>query len=171
MKSRSLHNSTKKCFLIFLTVTWQPFLKYHSPPSFPSRNITKNAVTHASPMRDIIIEQTLYQTIDWNVWGVVQQESNWNSKYFTALFSQRTSGRLLLLHILLFAESISAPNITVDLFFLFPLNIFIINNVDYLHVAISRVPRQLDNCDWIDILLIKKAIRQKCCWKSEAVAQ
>ena len=171
MKSRSLHNSTKKCFLIFLTVTWQPFLKYHSPPSFPSRNITKNAVTHASPMRDIIIEQTLYQTIDWNVWGVVQQESNWNSKYFTALFSQRTSGRLLLLHILLFAESISAPNITLDLFFLFPLNIFIVNNVDYLHVAISGVPRQLDNCDWIDILLIKKAIRQKCCWKSETVAQ
>ena len=112
MKSWSLHNSTKKGFLIFFTITWQPFMKYHSLPSFPSRNITKNAETHPPPMRDVIIEQPLYETIDWNVWGVVQQEfaeSNCNSKYFTLLFSQSTSGWLLLLHILLFAESISAP--------------------------------------------------------------
>ena len=53
MKSRSLHNSTKKGFMIFLTVTRQPFMKYHSPRSFPSRNITKNAETHP-PMRDVI---------------------------------------------------------------------------------------------------------------------
>ena len=45
MKSRSLHNSTKKGFLIFLTVSWRPFMKYHSPLSFPSLNITKNADT------------------------------------------------------------------------------------------------------------------------------
>ena len=101
----------KKGFLIFLTVTWQPFMKYHSPPSFPSRNITKNAETQPTPMRHVIIEQLLYQTIDWNVWGVVQQEiaeSNCNSKYFTALFSQSSSGRLLLLHIIFFVESTSA---------------------------------------------------------------
>ena len=66
MKSRSLHNSTKKGFLIFLTVTWQPFMKYHLSPSFSSRNITKNAETNPPPMRDVIIEQPLYQTIDWN---------------------------------------------------------------------------------------------------------
>ena len=74
MKPRSLHNSTKKGFLIFLTEKWQPFIKYHSPPSFPSRNITKTAETNPPPMRDVIIEQPLYQTIDWNVWGAVQQE-------------------------------------------------------------------------------------------------
>ena len=73
MKSRSLHDNTKKGFLNFLTVTWQPFMKYHSPPSFSSRNITKNE-TNPPPMRDVIIEQPLYQTIDWNVWGLVQQE-------------------------------------------------------------------------------------------------
>ena len=64
MKPRSLHNSTKKDFLIFLTETWQPFIKYHSPLSFPSRNITKTAETNPPPMRDVIIEQPLYQTID-----------------------------------------------------------------------------------------------------------
>ena len=82
-------------------------MKYHSPPSFPSRNITKNAETNPNPMRDVIIQQPLYQTIYWNVWGVVQQEiakSNCNSKYFTALFSQSNSGRLLLLYILLFVN-------------------------------------------------------------------
>ena len=65
----------KNGFLIFLTVTWQPSMKYHSPPSFLSRNITKNAETHPPPMRDVIIEQPLYQTIDSNVWSVVQQEN------------------------------------------------------------------------------------------------
>ena len=49
-------------------------MKYHSLPSFPSRNITKNAETHPPPMRDVIIEQPLYQIIDWNVWSIVQQE-------------------------------------------------------------------------------------------------
>ena len=49
-------------------------MKYHSPTSFPSRNITKNAETNPLPMRDVIIQQPLYQTIYWSVWGVVQQE-------------------------------------------------------------------------------------------------
>ena len=75
MKSRSLHDNTKKSFLNFLTVTWQPFMKYHSPPSFLSSNITKNAETHSPPMRDVIIEQPLYQIIDLIVWSVVQQEN------------------------------------------------------------------------------------------------
>ena len=65
----------KNGFLIVLTVTWQPFMKYHSTPNFLSRNITKNAETHAPPMRDVIIEQPLYQTIESNVWSVVQQEN------------------------------------------------------------------------------------------------
>ena len=34
-------------------------MKYHSPPCFPSRNITKSAETHPPPMRDLIIEQPL----------------------------------------------------------------------------------------------------------------
>ena len=146
MKSRSLHSSTKKGFLIFLIVTWQPFMKHHSPASFPSHNITRNAETHPPPMRDVIIEQPLYQTIDWNVWDVVQLEiagSNCKSKYFTALFSQSTSGQLLLLHILLFAESTSAPKCYSRPVFLFPLNIFRANNVDHLYVTVSGVPRQL----------------------------
>ena len=49
-------------------------MKYHSPLSFPSRNITKNAETHPPSMRDVIIEEPLFQTIDWNVWSVVQQK-------------------------------------------------------------------------------------------------
>ena len=57
MKSRSLHNSTKKGFTNFFTVTLRPFMKYHSPPGFPSRNITKNAETHPLYMLDVIIEQ------------------------------------------------------------------------------------------------------------------
>ena len=65
----------KNGFLIVLTVTWQPFMKYHSTSNFLSRNITKNAETHAPPMRDVIIEQPLYQTIESNVWSVVQQEN------------------------------------------------------------------------------------------------
>ena len=32
MKSRSRHNSTKKSFMIFFTMTLRPFIKYHSPP-------------------------------------------------------------------------------------------------------------------------------------------
>ena len=147
MKSRSLHNSTKKNLLIFLNVTWQPFMRYHSPHSFPSRNITKNAETHQpTPMRDVTIEQPPYQTIDWNVWGVVQLETaekNCNSKYFTAHFSQGTSGWLLVLHILLFAESTSAPKCYSRPGFFISFKHFRGNNVDHLRVAISGVPRQL----------------------------
>ena len=64
-------------------------------------------------------------------------------KYFTAFFSQSTSGRLLILHILLFAESTSFPKYYSRHVFLFPLNIFRANHVDCLHEAISGVPRQL----------------------------
>ena len=78
---------------------------------------------------------------------VLQQEiaeSNCNSKYFMALFSQSTFGRLLLLHILLFAESTSALKYySRPGFFLFPLNIFRANNVDHWLVAITGVPREL----------------------------
>ena len=48
-------------------------VKYHSPLCFSSRNIMKSAETHPPPMCDVIIKQP-YQTIDWNVWGVVQQK-------------------------------------------------------------------------------------------------
>ena len=34
MKSQSLHNSTKKGFIIFFILTLRPFMKYHSPPLF-----------------------------------------------------------------------------------------------------------------------------------------
>ena len=69
MKARSGHNSTKIGFMIFFTVTLQLLIKYHSPPYFPSRNITKNAATPSphppSPMRGVVIEQPL------NICGVV----------------------------------------------------------------------------------------------------
>ena len=57
-QSWSLHNSTKKVlwFLIFFTVTWRTFMKYHSPPRFPSLNIIKNAEARPAPMLDVIIE-------------------------------------------------------------------------------------------------------------------
>ena len=37
----------------------RPFMKYHSPLCFRSRNITKNTETHSSPIRDVIIEHLL----------------------------------------------------------------------------------------------------------------
>ena len=52
------HNGTRKGFMIFFTVTLQPFLKYHSPLCFPLRSITKYAETHPLPLRDVIIERT-----------------------------------------------------------------------------------------------------------------
>ena len=61
MKSWSLHNSTKKGFMIFLRygLSWSTT---HFP-CFPSRNITKNVETHPPLMRDVIIEQFLYVSI------------------------------------------------------------------------------------------------------------
>ena len=64
MKSQSRENSTNKGFMIFFSVTLRPFIKYHSPPRFPSGNITKNAETHPPAMRNVIIEQPLFKTID-----------------------------------------------------------------------------------------------------------
>ena len=49
----------KKGFIIFFTVMLRPFMKYHSPSCFPSRNITKNTETLSIPMREVIIEQPL----------------------------------------------------------------------------------------------------------------
>ena len=75
VKPRSLHNSTKKGFLIFWpkcdnlsSSTTHPLVFHHATSRKPLRP------THPPPMRDVIIEQPLYQTIDWNVWGAVQQE-------------------------------------------------------------------------------------------------
>ena len=59
MNSRSRHNSTKKGFMIFFNVALQPFIKCHSPPCFPSRNIMQNVETHPLPKRDVIIERPL----------------------------------------------------------------------------------------------------------------
>ena len=50
----------KKGFMILFTVTLRSFVKYHSPPCFPSRTITKNAETHPTPMRGVIIERPLF---------------------------------------------------------------------------------------------------------------
>ena len=55
------HNSIKKDFIIFFTVMLQPFIKYCSPPCFSSRNITKNGETYPPFMRDVIIEQLLFE--------------------------------------------------------------------------------------------------------------
>ena len=43
--------------MIFFTMALRPFMKYHSPPCFPSYNVTKNAETHPLPVRDVIVEQ------------------------------------------------------------------------------------------------------------------
>ena len=42
--------------MIFFTVTLRSFIKYHSPPCFPSCKLTKNAETHPPLMCDVIIE-------------------------------------------------------------------------------------------------------------------
>ena len=53
-----LSNVLKKAFLIFFYMTLRPFMKFHSLPCFPSRNIKEKAETHPPPMRDVIIEQS-----------------------------------------------------------------------------------------------------------------
>ena len=55
MKSRSLHDKTKNCVIIF-SCDVRSFMKYYLPLGFSSRNITKNAETHPPPMRDVIIK-------------------------------------------------------------------------------------------------------------------
>ena len=57
MKSWCLHNITKKALRFFLP--WRYGLSWSTthPPCFPSRSITKNAETHPTPMRGVIIEQ------------------------------------------------------------------------------------------------------------------
>ena len=59
MKSRSLHNGTKKGFMIrfYRDVTAFHEAPLTPPPYFPSHSITKNAETHLPPMRDVLIKQ------------------------------------------------------------------------------------------------------------------
>ena len=61
MKSRSHHDSTKKGFMIFFTVTLRSFIKYYSPPLVfchaTSRKMLKP--THPPTMHGVIIEQPL----------------------------------------------------------------------------------------------------------------
>ena len=54
----------KASYDFFFTVALQPFMKYHSPPCFPPRNIAKNAKTHTPLVRDVIIEQP--HTLDFS---------------------------------------------------------------------------------------------------------
>ena len=59
MKSLSLHNSTKKGFIVFF---YRDFTAFHEAPLTSlvyTRNIRKNAETNPAPMRDVIIEQPL----------------------------------------------------------------------------------------------------------------
>ena len=73
----------------------------------------------------IIFESLLYRHFSLNF-----------AKKFTALFSQSTSGRVLLLNILLFTESTSAPKCyTWLVFFLISFKHFQSNNKDCLLVA------------------------------------
>ena len=61
MKSRSLHSSTKKGFMIIFTVKLRPFMKYHSPLFSVTQlfSITENTETPPpTPTRDVIIEQS-----------------------------------------------------------------------------------------------------------------
>ena len=57
IKSRSLHNSTKKGFMICFYRDVMVFHEVPFTPCFPSRDITKNAEIYPPPMRDLIIEQ------------------------------------------------------------------------------------------------------------------
>ena len=67
IKFRSRPNSIKKGYDFFyhdVTVVHQVSLTLPAPPlhlCFPSRNITKNAETHPTPMRDVIIEQPFFE--------------------------------------------------------------------------------------------------------------
>ena len=54
--------------MTFFTVTLRPFIKYHSPLCFQSRNITKNAETDSPLMRDVIIEQPLRTVYGNNIY-------------------------------------------------------------------------------------------------------
>ena len=77
-------------------------------------------------MRDVIIEQPPYQTIDWNVWGVVQQEiaeSNSNSKYFAAFFAEHLWATASTTYPFVRWVNLSPKMLLSTWFFLFPLNI------------------------------------------------
>ena len=67
MKSRSLHNSTKKGFIIFF---YRDVTAFHeiplTPRCFSSRNIMKNAGTHPPHMHDVIIEQSQVKSKFYN---------------------------------------------------------------------------------------------------------
>ena len=86
--------------MIFFTVTLWPFIKYHSPPCFPSRNITKNADTHSPPMRDVIIEHPLsiYVIEEVVLWCSVKKVALENFVKFTgkrlcqSLFLNKVAG-------------------------------------------------------------------------------
>ena len=54
--------------MTFFTVTLRPFIKYHSPLCFQSRNITKNAETDSPLIRDVIIEQPLRTVYGNNIY-------------------------------------------------------------------------------------------------------
>ena len=61
MKSRSLHSSTKKGFMIIFTVTLWPFMKYHSLLFSVTQlfSISENTDTPPPPpTHDLIIEQS-----------------------------------------------------------------------------------------------------------------
>ena len=103
--------------MIFFTVMLRPFIKYHSPPCFPSRNITKNADTHSPPMRDVIIEQPLsiYVIEEVVLWCSVKKGTLENFVKFTgkrlcqSLFLNKVAGlrppaALVLAEVLLLIE-------------------------------------------------------------------
>ena len=62
-KYKVLQEKTSYDFFFFI-VALQPFMKYHSPPCFPPRNIAKNAKTLTPLVRDVIIEQP--HTLDFS---------------------------------------------------------------------------------------------------------
>ena len=70
-------NTTNISKLLFFTIHLQ-FITSNQISTcrklnLPLKQYLFRRLTHPPPMRDVIIE-LFHQTIDWNVWGVVQQE-------------------------------------------------------------------------------------------------
>ena len=122
----------------FLPEQRQPFTVFYkkavleSFKKFTWKQIYNNLFLSSGRTINLILKSLLYRPFPVNF-----------SKYLRHFFCRAPLGECF--DYISFC-SLSQPqpkNVTLNLVFLFPLNIFRANNVDDLHVAISGVPRQL----------------------------
>ena len=85
MKSRFPHNNTKEGFIFFLPWRYGFSWSTTHPPCFPLRKLTKNAVTHPPPMREVIIKQPLLDNVLNMLLGGISFQKLWFASLLTLL--------------------------------------------------------------------------------------